>query len=403
MPMSDRTGTLPDPFAAEFHQNPYPAYRQLRESGAVHPSALGMSAYYRHADCSAILRDRRWGCGFNEERLQRVQRLGVAQVFMHQNPPEHTRLRRFVSDAFTFSAITPMRAHILDVCDRLLDSALAGPETDLVSAYAHPLPVMVISDLLGVPEADREPFYAWSRALARGLDPDFTVTAEVIDQRREAILNLSSYFASLAAKRRKCPADDLVTHLTQVQDTDGLSEADLLATCVLILVAGHETTASLIGNGTLALLRNPEKLAMVREEDPEIADGAWVEELLRYEAPVRLVKRTALEDLDYGGTVYKRGETVAVVIGSANHDDSVFADPDVLDFTRPNNHLAFSLGTHFCLGASLAHLEGSLAIAALLRRAPELRLAEDDPPYLKTPVFLRGLERLPVRPGKHAR
>lgn len=400
--MSDRTGTLPDPFAAEFHQNPYPAYRQLREAGAVHPSALGMSAYYRYADCSAILRDRRWGCGFSEERLRRVQRLGVAQVFMHQNPPEHTRLRRFVSDPFTLSAVAKMRAHILDVCDRLLDSALAGPETDLVSAYAHPLPVMVIGDLLGVPEADREPFYAWSRALARGLDPDFAVTAEVVDQRREAILGLNSYFASLAARRRKCPADDLVTHLTQVQDTDDLSEADMLATCVLILVAGHETTASLIGNGTLALLRNPDKLALVREEDPDNADGDWVEELLRYEAPVRLVKRTALEDLEHGGTEYKRGETVAIVIGSANHDDAVFADPDVLDFTRPNNHLAFSLGPHFCLGSSLAHLEGSLAIATLLRRAPELCLAEDDPPYLKSPVFLRGLERLPVRVGKHA-
>jgi cytochrome P450 len=401
--MSDRTGTRPDPFAAEFHQNPYPAYRQLRESGAVHPSALGMSAYYRYTDCSAILRDRRWGCGFNEERLQRVRRLGIAQVFMHQNPPEHTRLRRFVSDPFTHNAVAAMRTHIADVCDRLLDSALAGPETDLVSAYAHPLPVMVIGDLLGVPEADREPFYAWSRALARGLDPDFAVTAEVIDQRREAVLSLNSYFASLASKRRKCPADDLVTHLTQVQDTDDLSEPDLLATCVLILVAGHETTASLIGNGILALLRNPEKLAMVREQDPEITDGAWVEELLRYEAPVRLVKRTALEDLDYGGTVYKRGETVAVVLGSANRDAAVFTNPDVLDFTRPNNHLAFSLGTHFCLGASLAHLEGSLAIAALLHRAPELRLAEDDPPYVKAPVFLRGLERLPVRLGKHAR
>jgi cytochrome P450 len=401
--MSERTGTLPDPFAAEVHQNPYPAYRQLRESGAVHPSTIGVPAYYRHADCSAILRDRRWGCGFSEERLQRVQRLGIAQVFMHQNPPEHTRLRRLASDAFTPSSVAAMRTHILEVCDRLLDSALAGPETDLVSAYAHPLPVMMIGDLLGVPEADREPFYAWSSALARGLDPDFAVTAEVIDERREAILNFNSYFASLAAKRRKCPADDLVTHLTEVQDTGDLSEADLLAICVLILVAGHETTAGLIGNGTLALLRNPEQLAMVREEGPEIADGAWLEELLRYEAPVRLVKRTALEDLDHGGRIYKRGETVAVVIGSANRDDAVFADPDVLNFTRPNNHLSFSLGTHFCLGASLAHLEGSLAITTLLRRAPELRLAEDDPPYVKAPVFLRGLERLPVRVGKQSR
>jgi cytochrome P450 len=397
--MSDHPGTLPDPFAAEFLQNPYPAYRQLRQSGAVHLSTMGVPTYYRHADCSAILRDRRWGCGFSEERLQRVQRLGVAQVFMHQNPPEHTRLRHLVSDAFTPGSVATMRAHVMEVCDRLLDSALAGPETDLISAYAHPLPVMVIGDLLGVPESEREPFYGWSRALARGLSPDFAVTAEVIAQRREAIVDFSSYFASLAARRRKCPADDLVTYLSEIQDTGDLSEADLLATCVLIVVAGHETTASLIGNGTLALLRNPEQLAMVRDDGPEIADGAWVEELLRYEAPVQFVKRTALEDLDYGGRTYKRGEAVIVVMGSANRDDAVFADPDVLDFTRPNNHLAFSLGAHFCLGASLAHLEGSLAITRLLRRAPELRLAEDDPPYLRT-FFLRGLERLPVRVGR---
>jgi cytochrome P450 len=397
--MSDRTGTLPNPFAAEFHQDPYPAYRQLRESGIVHPTTIGAPAYYRHADCSAILRDRRWGCGFSDERLERARRLGISQVFMHQNPPEHTRLRRIVSDPFAPGVVAGMRTHVIEVCDRLLDSALAGPETDLVSAYADRLPIMVIGDLLGVPEAEREPFFAWSRSLSRGLDPALGATTEIIHERTAAIHDFSSYFASLAGKRRTCPADDLITHLAEVQDSGDLNEADLVATCVLLVVAGYETTASIIGNGTLTLLRNPDQLAMVREEDPETTNGDWIEELLRYEAPVQFVRRTALEDLDYRGRTYKRGESVIVVMGSANRDDAVFSNPDVLDFTRPNNHLAFSLGIHFCLGASLAHLEASMAIAMLLHRAPDLHLAEDNPPYLDT-IFLRGLERLPVRARK---
>jgi cytochrome P450 len=398
--MPDHTGTLPDPFAAGVHQDPYPAYRQLRESGAVHLSSIGVPTYYRYADCAAILRDRRWGCGFSEERLARVRRLGISQVFLHQNPPEHTRLRGLVSKAFTPSSIDAMRTHTTEVCDQLLDSALAGGEADLISAYAYPLPVTVIGGMLGAPSGDHELFYAWSRALGRGLEPNFNLTSEIMAQVGRSILDFNSYFAALARERRGCPADDLITRLTQVQENGGLSEADLLATCVLLLVAGHETTVNLIGNGILALLRNPAQLARVREAEPEIA-STWIDELMRYDAPVQFMKRTALEDMDYGGRMYKRGDTVAVIIGSANHDATVFTDPEVLDLARPNNHMAFGLGIHFCLGASLARLEGSLAISTLLRRAPDLCLAEDNPPYREN-VVIRGLERLPVRFGKRS-
>jgi cytochrome P450 len=399
--MPDHTGTLPDPFAADVHQDPYPAYRQLREAGAVHLSSIGVPTYYRYADCAAILRDRRWGCGFSEERLARTRRLGVSQVFLHQNPPEHTRLRGLVSKAFTPSSIAAMRTHITEVCDRLLDRALAGGETDLISTYAYPLPVTAIGDMLGAPPRDHERFYTWSRALGLGLEPNFALTAEIMAEVKKSIIDFNAYFGALAQQRRGCPADDIVSRLTQAQQDGGLSEADLKATCVLLLVAGHETTVNLIGNGIYALLRNPAQLAMVRDAQPEIAD-TWIDELLRYDAPVQFMKRTALEDLDYGGTMYKRGDTIAVIIGSANHDATVFTDPEVLDLARPNNHMGFGLGIHFCLGASLARLEGSLAISTLLRRAPDLCLAEDNPPYREN-VVIRGLERLPVRFGKGSR
>ncbi len=276
--MPDHTEPLPDPFAAAARQDPYPAYRQLREAGAVHPSSLGVPTYYRYADCAAILRDRRWGCGFSEERLEGVRSLGISQVFLHQNPPEHTRLRGLVSKAFTPSSVAAMRTHTEEVCDQLLDRALTGGEADLIPSYAYPLPVTVISELLGAAPDDHELFYAWSRWLGRGLEPNFTMTAEITAQVGQAAIDFDAYFGVLAQQRRRCPADDLVTRLLGVQEDGGLSEGDLRATCVLLLVAGHETTVNLIGNGIHALLRNPAQLALLRDADPEIVD-TWIDEL----------------------------------------------------------------------------------------------------------------------------
>ncbi len=399
--MQDHTGTLPDPFAADIHEDPYPAYRQLREAGAVHPSSIGVPAYYRYADCSTILRDRRWGCGFSEERLARVRRLGLSQMFLHLNPPEHTRLRGLTSKVFTPGSVAAMRTHTTEICDQLLDSAFAGGEADLIPSYAYPLPITVISELLGAAPEDHELFLTWSRSMGRGLEPSFLLTPEMMAQVRNSFVAFNAHFGALAQQRRTCPADDLVTRLTQVEDDGGgLSEPDLTATCVLLLMAGHETTANLIGNGIFALLRNPAQLAMLRDAELEIVE-TWIDELLRYDAPVQFVQRTALEDLEYGGRMYKRGDAVAVVIGSANHDGTVFTDPEVLDHTRSNNHLAFGLGIHYCLGATLARLESSVAISTLLRRAPDLRLAEDNPPH-RDNVAIRSLERLPVRFGKRS-
>lgn len=400
--MPDHTGTLPDPFAAAVHQDPYPAYRELREAGPVHLTAIGVPTYFRYVDCAAILRDRRWGCGFSEERLEGVRRLGLSQMFLHLNPPEHTRLRALTSKVFTPGTVAAMRAHTTEICDQLLDSAFTAGEADLISGYAYPLPITVISELLGAAPDDHELFLGWSRPMSRGLEPSFALTTEMRAKVAKSYLAFNTHFGALAQQRRTCPADDLITRLTQVEDeAGGLSEADLKATCVLLLVAGHETTANLIGNGILALLRNPAQLAVLRDATPEVAE-AWIDELLRYDAPVQFVKRTALEDVEYGGRMYQRGEAVALVIGSANRDATVFTDPDVLDHTRSNNHLGFGLGIHYCLGASLARIESSVAFSTLLRRAPDLRLAEDDPPR-RDNVVLRGLERLPVRIGKRGR
>lgn len=393
--MPGHTKTLPDPFATDVHQDPYPAYRQLREAGPVHMSSIGVPTYYRYADCAAILRDRRWGCGFSEERLQRVARLGISQVFLHQNPPEHTRLRALVSKAFTPSSIAAMRKHVTEVCDQMLDSALATGEADLISAYAYPLPVTVISEMLGAPQGDHELFYGWSRALGRGLEPNFTMTAEILAQTGKAIVDFNAYFAALAKQRRECPADDLITRLTKVQENGSLSEADLLATCVLLLVAGHETTVNLIGNGLLGLHRHLDQLRRLREE-PALTANA-IEEFLRYDSSVQLTGRVALEDVIVGETPVPKGEGVLCLLGAANRDPSVYPDPDRLDITRPNiRPLSFGGGIHYCLGAQLARIEAEVAIATLLRRLPGLTLDDPEHPDWRPTFVLRGLNRLPA-------
>jgi cytochrome P450 len=259
-------------------------------------------------------------------------------------------------------------------------------EADLVSGLAYPLPVMVISEMLGVPPEDHERFRGWSEKLARGLDP--MLTEGLLSETGRARREFGDYFRELAAIRRARPGDDLLSALTGVRE---LTEAELLATCVLLLVAGHETTVNLIANGVLALLRHG-LLAQAARRPREV-----VEEVLRYDPPVQLTVRVALEDVSLGGTPVPKGTPVMAVIGAANRDPAVFPDPGRFDVTRsPERHLAFGLGIHFCLGATLARMEGEIALSALASAAPRLELAEPAPPY-KENVVLRGLASLPVR------
>jgi cytochrome P450 len=378
-----------DPYAPEFHADPYAHYREVRAGGPLRrtPGGLWLSASFEV--CARILRDPRFGHG--DDGLQGAG-LPPRRVrsFLVLDPPEHTRLRRLVSRAFTARLVERLRPRVAAVVADLL-AGLRG-DVDLIAALAHPLPVIIISEMLGVPPSDQDRFSGWSDALARGLDPDFLVPPEELAQRDRAREEFGDYFRELAARRRAEPGDDLLSGLVAIEE---LSEDDLLATCVLLLVAGHETTVNLIANGALALLRSPDQLAWFRDH-PESAPAA-VEELLRYDPPVQLSARIALRDAEIAGQRVSAGEPVLLLLSAANRDPAVFADPDRLDLTRwtteAPRHLAFGQGIHFCLGAPLARIEGQVALTALMRRDIELR---PEPLRYKENLILRGLAALPV-------
>jgi unspecific monooxygenase len=341
--------------------------------------------------CARILRDPRFGHGDSTLGGESRKLPRRVRSFLVLDPPEHTRLRRLVSRAFTARLIERLRPRVAAIVDELL-GRMHG-DVDLISSLAHPLPVIVISELLGVPPEDEERFKGWSEALARGLDPDFLVPAEELKRRDRAREEFGAYFRELADRRRSSPGDDLLSGLVAI---DELSEGDLIATCILLLVAGHETTVNLIANGTLALLRSPDQLAWFRDNLDSAT--AAVEELLRYDPPVQLSARVALEDAELGGQSIRKGEGVMLLLGAANRDPDVFADPERLDLTRwvkeAPRHLAFGQGIHFCLGAPLARIEGQVALGALVRRG--ISSAPGSLRY-KDNLILRGLAELPVR------
>jgi cytochrome P450 len=311
------------------------------------------------------------------------------------DPPDHTRLRSLVHKAFTPRIIAQLRPTIQQLTDDLLDQmqAQAGKPVDLIAGLAYPLPVAVICALLGVPQADHHQFHGWSDAIARSLD--LTEETAVYDAAAESAVALTGYLEDLLAERRARPQDDLFSALVAVEEEgERLSTAELFATCALLLIAGHETTVNLIGNGTLALLRHPDQWQRLRAE-PGLAESA-VEELLRYDSPVQLTSRMACEEFEYKGSTFRRGQGVAFLLGAANHDPARFAEPARLDLARADNrHLAFGSGIHYCLGAPLARLEGEIAFSTLARRLPNLALTTEQVTYRDNYV-LRGLTALPV-------
>ncbi|MDN3353922.1 cytochrome P450 [Actinomadura sp. DC4] len=381
-----------DPFAPEFRADPYAHYRDLRAGGPLQRTPAGLWVSPSFAVCTRVLRDPRFGHGDGLEGSGRLPPRR-ARSFLVLDPPEHTKLRRLVSRAFTARLVERLRPRVAALVDELL--AVPSGEVDLISTLAHPLPVIVISEMLGVPPEDHDRFRGWSEALARGLDPDFLIPEQDLSRREQARAEFGAYFRELAARRRAAPGDDLLSGLAAIEE---LSEDDLVATCILLLVAGHETTVNLIANGTLALLRAPDQLAWFGANLGSAA--AAVEELLRYDPPVQLSVRAALEDTEVAGQPIRRGEMVMLLLSAANRDPEVFADPDRLDLTRWVNeaprHLAFGQGIHFCLGAPLARVEGQIALTALVRRgvAPV-----PGPPKYKNNLILRGLAELPVRLG----
>ena len=384
-----------DFFAPEIRADPWPFFARLREAHPVHRRPSGDWLLTRYDDCSGVLADPR--CSSNPAHEAKPSEGSPARregssLLLFLDPPDHTRLRRLVSKAFTPRRVEALRPRIAELVDSLLDEVAGERSFDVLAALGYPLPVIVICELMGVPKEDRNELKDWSTAASRLLDPD--VEGDTLEQGLLGAMGLAGYFDSLFEERRKSPRDDLLSGLVAAEEEgDRLSADELRAITVLLFIAGHETTMNLIGNGTYALLQNPDQLALVRD-DPDVGRTA-IEELLRYDGPVHATARVPTEDIEVGGTPIPKGDRMIVALGAANRDPAQFPDPDRLDVTRPDNrHLTFSHGIHFCLGASLARVEGQVAIPRLLQRFPDLQLAAE--PSYREHLVLRGLTELRV-------
>jgi cytochrome P450 len=386
--------------------DPYPLYAQWRQRGLI-GSPLGVFAAADHATVASILRDRRFSSSPVHQRGYRPPsyppddpRAGLpAASLLTMDPPDHTRLRRLVAGAFTPRAIAGLEPWIREVTARLLTAADGAAGFDLIDALAFPLPIAVICHLLGVPAEDQAQFRAWGHDVAATLDPQTAATAQA--QTRAAEVALTGYLKELVRRRRANPDDSILSALIAAEDEgDRLSSDEVVSTALVLLIAGFETTVNLIGNGTVALLGDPDSWSRLRQ-DPGLIPAA-LEEMLRYDSPVQLTSRIATQDVEVGGTVIEAGRAVLVSIGGANRDPGVFEEPDEFRIDRPDpgRHLCFSLGTHHCMGASLARLEGRIAIEELTQRYPALEPAA--PPTRRSLLVLRGFESVPVRARQRA-
>jgi cytochrome P450 PksS len=389
-----------------FKANPYLFYARLRAEAPVYPVTLPdrRTAWLvtRYDDVAAVLKDARFAKdmanALTTEQARRQPWIPpvlrpLMRHMLNLDGLDHARLRGLVLKAFSPGLVEQMRGRVGRLCDELLAPLVRRGGMDLVRDYALPVPVTVISEMLGVPAADRHKFHRWSNTLVTAGSSRWGLLRAV-----PSVWFLVRFLRKLIRTRRDEPRDDLVSMLVKVEEAgDRLSEVELLAMVTLLLIAGHETTVNLIANGTLALLEHPDQMRRLRD-DPSLIRPA-VEELLRYASPVETAtERYAREDVTIAGVTIPRGSLVFAVIASANRDERQFPDPDKLDITRePNRHLAFGLGAHYCLGAPLARMEAQLALGALLRRVEELRLAAA-PGSLRwrRGLILRGLESLPV-------
>ena len=395
--MTDTDPMLFDPIQDGVPPDPYPLYDRLRTEDPVHRSSTGRWLLTRFDDCWSVLHHpgmstaQREATGDSDEA--QLMAAYLSNLMLFNDPPDHTRLRGLVNKAFTPRVIERLRPRITELVDELLDVAAEAGSIDVIAELGRPLPVTVIAEMLGVPAEDQGTFRGWSEALAHTVDPD--MDAEAASRAAVAGLEFMAYFTAMAEERRQHPQDDLLSSLAAAEEEgDRLTADELVTNCILLLIAGHETTTNLIGNGTLALLRNPDELSRWRA-DPSLAKTA-VEELLRFDSPVHLTGRTAMQDVTVGETEVKSGEPLTVLLAAANRDPAEFADPAVLDIGRvENRHLSFSSGPHFCLGAALARIEGQIALSALVSRFPRLELTVDELEWNPT-TTLRGLRALPL-------
>lgn len=378
---------LADIFDPAQRADPYPSYRRWRESVPVARITDDLFVTTSHAACAQVLRDPAFGHPDTEKD----------RSFIGLDPPDHTRLRRLVSPAFTAHAVVNLRSRIEELTTELVDKAVLVGRVDLMTALAIPLPLTIICELLGVPIADRQQFAGWSDALASSAGPREVRSAAVIAADTRARREFTIYFRRLAAQRRQHGGDDLLSTLAAASGPGGaLTEREMLATLTLLLVAGHETTANLIGNATRIMLLDPEQFDALAE-DPEVT-SAVVDEVLRFDSPVQAAARVARGDTSIDEIDVPAGATVITAIGAANRDPAVHPEPDTFDPRRKDSgqHLSFGRGIHFCLGAHLAKLQGRVVLRELARRTRRPQLA-GEPTWRTESAVMRGLSDLPVK------
>lgn len=398
------TGVTYNPFEPGFIEDPYSRYAAMRKADPVHRSELEFWVLFRYEDVLRFLRDPSLSVEDRNARMTALDEM-VTQILgdraerggrsmLSRDPPDHTRLRKLVTKAFTPRVIENLRPRIQVLVDQMLEAAAARGEIDVITEFAFPLPFVVISEMLGVPSSDGTRLREWSGLIVRSLEP--LVDPDTIRAIADASDHMFDHVSDLIAWKRKEPGDDLLTALIAAEEHgDVLSDEELVEQVVLLYIAGHETTVNLIGNGVLALLRSRDQLERL-QRDTSLMPAA-VEELLRFDSPVQMTRRITLTDVEIGGKVIEKGAFCALILASANHDPEHFGeDSERLDVTREKAHqqLSFGGGAHYCLGAALARLEGEVAVGSLIHRFPKLDLASE--PTWNGRLNLRGLDTLPV-------
>lgn len=399
-----------NPYQQGFAANPYPTYARLREHNPIfHSAEFGLTFFTRYRDIANLLADKRLGRTLNhvvgaeeqaeKRRQENWQETPAYSRFVRANlleteGPDHVRLRRLLARAINARRIGGLRRRIELLVDELLDGVADQKEIDFMAELAVPLPVHVIAEMLGWPAAERHRLRPWSADIVRLYEKDHS--AEDVLRAETATAEFAGMLGELADRRRDDPKDDLISAFTSLEsDGDTLSRDELIASCMMLLNAGHEAVVNSAGNGLLALLRHPDQKRKLGQ-DPSMIRTA-IEEMLRYDSPLQFFHRFALEDMEFSGFKFLKGDTLGLLYGSANRDPAAFEHADTFDIARdPNHHLAFGLGPHFCLGSPLARLELEILFSKLLRRFPDIQLADEQPRY-RTGLVFRGLRQLRVR------
>lgn len=391
-----------NPFLPEVIQDPYTYYRRYREHDPVHwgvsanPNLSGAWYIFRYDDVMKVMESRSFGREFIKRDDVETTPVPtaysaflamVSKWIVFREPPDHTRLKSLVSKAFTAKVVENLRPVVYQIADSLLDKVHFRGEMDLIEEYAFPLPIMVIAVMLGADPEDRNLFREWALALQHASASRLKPPPEVYERAEQASQEFMDYFRPIIADRRANPREDLISNLVRAADEgDKLTDEEIVATCTHLLTAGHETTVNLIAKGALALMKNPESYKLLRSH-PELTPNA-VEEFIRYDTPIQMITRWAYADVEIGGQLIKRGDSVGIMLGSANRDPARFKNPEVFDIQREDvKHCGFGGGIHFCLGSALARAEGQIAINVLLNRLPELRLATENIEFANNIIF----------------